>query len=240
MIKKRALIYDYMHACTYVHIYKFTHLHTYTRVRIYIHVCTSTHIHTSKSMHLDTVLLTYMHTYIQTNITNAHEYKHTHRYILTYVISPYQSKNMLYIHLPYAYYLGRNRLDTLLGLHIQNQQHTRTRTNTQTHKPTNTHTHTHVCTYAYAGGLFVIDIVAAPKTNILGPTFGLGGVESMPLDIYDAGNLPTIPSSIHLSLSRLSFFHRLSFSFSLSSPFPQPSSFNIYDAGKGWRRSEDP
>jgi hypothetical protein len=38
-----------------------------------------------------------------------------------------------------------------------------------------------------AGGLFVIDIVPAPKTNVLGPTFGLQGVETMPLEIFDAG-----------------------------------------------------
>ena len=38
-----------------------------------------------------------------------------------------------------------------------------------------------------AGGLFVIDIVPAPKTNILGPAYGLDGVVTMPLEIYDAG-----------------------------------------------------
>ena len=37
-----------------------------------------------------------------------------------------------------------------------------------------------------AGGLFVIDIWPAPKTNKLGPTFGLKGLETMPLEIFDA------------------------------------------------------
>jgi len=36
-----------------------------------------------------------------------------------------------------------------------------------------------------AGGLFVIDIVPAPKTNVLGPAYGLAGVVTMPLLLYD-------------------------------------------------------
>jgi hypothetical protein len=37
-----------------------------------------------------------------------------------------------------------------------------------------------------AGGLFFIDITVS-KTHVLGPSFGLEGVETMPLEIYDAG-----------------------------------------------------
>ena len=56
-----------------------------------------------------------------------------------------------------------------------------------------------------AGGLFVIDIVPAPKTNILGPTFGLEGVETMPLEIYDAGIaiMQDIPEVEHVILTAM-------------------------------------
>jgi dynein heavy chain len=38
-----------------------------------------------------------------------------------------------------------------------------------------------------AGGLFLIDIVSTPQTNVLAPTYGVQGIETMPLEIYDAG-----------------------------------------------------
>ena len=56
-----------------------------------------------------------------------------------------------------------------------------------------------------AGGLFVIDIVAAPKTNVLQPSFGLEGVETMPLEIYDAAIavMQGIPELQHLILTAM-------------------------------------